>query len=129
LVLSFSVAQQQAVRELVPAALESRANTFPILELPFLSGADARLFATDLFREFRSAEFAGTAEFPYCAESLDYVLDHAFSAVGGRLTPRNLMEALSRALLATWEVHDEAPPLPLDRASCEAGIARSVSSP
>jgi hypothetical protein len=112
LVLSFSVAQQTSVRGLIPPDLESRAATFPILALPFLSEADGVLFLEDLFAAFRSSENESAA-FPFESAALAYIVARAMELTAHRLTPRKLMEYAGSLLFDIHERTEGQPTLPI----------------
>jgi hypothetical protein len=112
LVLSFSVAQQNAVTALLPEDLQSRAATFPMLALPFLSEEDGFHFLVDLFAAFRDEESA--QPHPFTEEALREIV-HATSCDVGRITPRRLMETAQSILFEIYEAAHAQLSLPIGR--------------
>jgi len=111
LVLSFSVAQQATVAALLPPDLQSRAMTFPMLTLPFLSRADAVDFLQDLFKNFQ-IQPQSLKTHPFLPDALDAVVEHAESNSVG-LTPRKLMELTGELLFNLYDENDGNPAIPL----------------
>lgn len=105
MVLSFSVAQPETVSSLLPPDLRSRANTFSILPLPFLSLEDARIFLRDLLASFRDTSLSKDYFLADDAPALDSLLDYAAQKSAGRLTPRVLMEVCDRILFEAYDTH------------------------
>src|SRR5438105_2344997 len=85
LILSFSVAQQETVAQLIPPDLKSRAGAFPMLALPYLTPEDAALFCTDLFTAFRSDENNGDAYHPFTRDSLSLILKRVDKVCSSRV--------------------------------------------
>lgn len=123
LILSLSVAQQSAALALLPQALRSRASTFPLLTLPFLSHDECMQFVRDLLGVFR---LPGNQDgyFPFTEASLAGVVGHAELRLSGAVTPRSLMETLSRFLLEIYMATSGEPPVPLSWETAEAFLVR-----
>ena len=74
-----------------------------MLALPYLTPEDAALFCTDLFTAFRSDENNGDAYHPFTRDSLSLILKRVDKVCSSRVTPRMLMETLSRVLTEIYE--------------------------
>jgi len=125
LVLSFSVGQQSVVEALLPGDLRSRANTFPILALPYLTVSDAVTFAQDLFSAFRQGESADRS-YPFTSEALEVLVVAIERDVHGRITPRTLMETIGNLL---YELVVDSPgplSLPVDVEQVVAAIGNAA---
>ncbi len=101
LFLSFSVAQQDSMLNLIPEDLLARSRTFPILALPYLTREGAKEFVTDLLSLFH-ARREHPVGYPFSPQALDRVLENVVKEKEGRVTPRALMEAFGGVLQQSY---------------------------
>jgi hypothetical protein len=124
LVLSFSVAQQDAALQLLPPDLQSRARAFPMLSLPYLDTGNAELFVKELFDAFRAGEVRNDEPYmPLSRAGLGMIASQSHKATSGRLTPRVLMETLSAIFLDIYDRNEgSAVELPIDSAQVATAL-------
>ncbi len=127
LVLSFSVAQQSAVAALIPQALRSRASSFPMLSLPFLTKEESVQFVSDLLAAFRVSDNEPSKLFPFTQESFQLIMSHVESSSKSGITPRYLMEVLSQLLFGLYDMANGEPRLPLQPRECKAALEQLPS--